>query len=520
MATHLNYDSPQSINTTETNSKPIYIMCDFGELIESENEKTVEFYIKYLDNADALPNYINSQGELFIQNNYLNLCINRAGRFSNYFINDCENRTNDDPDYLSVVYKPTNLDIFLPNGGSNFCVAANDNDYYNRTESSINEENTKFYTDVNLELTTDDEEIKIVEWSAKNIDGNIELRHIYTLRQNSKKIEIETTITNISGESLSNIRYIYALNPGFSPIYSNPITYNKIRNQHNTDNKAVVTAKYNETNSNDDVGVILYGNNSSINVASIESAQQSGPAGNCDIASKEIDNDGNWRSNSNLQESTDDAIHIDGHIYLQHGTTSTLEPSELITFEYNIQLYNGEYSDALLDVVCFLRGSKILCADGSYVNIEDLTTAHIIKINGACGQKKVHSLAQGRILHNNSKRDKNMLYVYKADKFNLIEDLVITGNHSVLIDNLSKEERGAIVNDMGRVFVTGNKYRLPAYLDNRNSLYDINGDYEIWHLALENTDPKMNYGIWANGLLVETCSIYHLEKKLQNMKII
>ena len=35
---------------------------------------------------------------------------------------------------------------------------------------------------------------------------------------------------------------------------------------------------------------------------------------------------------------------------------------------------------------------------------------------------------------------------------------------------------------------------------------EIPGNHKIWHLALENNDEYMNYGIYANGLLVESCS--------------
>jgi hypothetical protein len=36
--------------------------------------------------------------------------------------------------------------------------------------------------------------------------------------------------------------------------------------------------------------------------------------------------------------------------------------------------------------------------------------------------------------------------------------------------------------------------------------YEKEGAHNIYHFALENDDPYMNYGVYANGLLVETCS--------------
>lgn len=53
----------------------------------------------------------------------------------------------------------------------------------------------------------------------------------------------------------------------------------------------------------------------------------------------------------------------------------------------------------------------------------------------------------------------------------------------------------------------------------RSALATIGLDlsHTIWHLALENDDVRTNYGIWANGLLVETCSL-HFMKNWSNMK--
>jgi hypothetical protein len=46
-----------------------------------------------------------------------------------------------------------------------------------------------------------------------------------------------------------------------------------------------------------------------------------------------------------------------------------------------------------------------------------------------------------------------------------------------------------------------------------------NIDYTIYHFALENDNYYMNYGVYANGLLVETCSKRYLTE-LSNMELI
>jgi hypothetical protein len=119
-------------------------------------------------------------------------------------------------------------------------------------------------------------------------------------------------------------------------------------------------------------------------------------------------------------------------------------------------------------------------------------------------------------------RIKDQLYKCTHDKYKeVFEDLIITGSHSILVDNFvnEKQKQQTIEMNNGRLFITDNKYRLPACLDERTSVYEIPGTYTIYHLALENDNYFMNYGIYANGLLVETCSQRYL-KELSNMTLI
>ena len=51
-------------------------------------------------------------------------------------------------------------------------------------------------------------------------------------------------------------------------------------------------------------------------------------------------------------------------------------------------------------------------------------------------------------------------------------------------------------------------------VDERAEPWVSEGNYTVWHFALEHEDIKMNYGVYANGgLLVETCSINTMRTK-------
>jgi hypothetical protein len=76
---------------------------------------------------------------------------------------------------------------------------------------------------------------------------------------------------------------------------------------------------------------------------------------------------------------------------------------------------------------------------------------------------------------------------------------------------MTDEQKEKTKEQLGQIFITENKYRLMAYLDERAEPWNSEGTYTIWHMALENEDVRMNYGVWSNGLLVETCSINYMK---------
>jgi hypothetical protein len=175
-------------------------------------------------------------------------------------------------------------------------------------------------------------------------------------------------------------------------------------------------------------------------------------------------------------------------------------------------------------IPCFLEGSMILCqVDGveTYVPVERLKKGMLVKTS-LDGYKAVVLLGKGTIQNPcNDNRTENRLYKCSPHRYpQLTDDLYITGCHSILESIITDTQRQDIISNLGRVFVTDNKYRLMAWLDERAEPWKSEGTYTIWHFALENQDERMNYGVYANGgLLVETCSIVFLKTK-SNMEFI
>jgi hypothetical protein len=171
-------------------------------------------------------------------------------------------------------------------------------------------------------------------------------------------------------------------------------------------------------------------------------------------------------------------------------------------------------------LTCFKKDSKILTNKG-YIPIQDLKKGDLIKT--LKHDFKPIVLIGKRLIYNKASEVRIKDQLYKCDKDNfqeVFETLVITGCHSILVDGFKNEEqKKKTIEVNGNIFVTDGLYRLPACVDERTSVYEITGTYTIYHIALENDDYYMNYGIYANGLLVESCSQRYL-KELSKMEFL
>jgi hypothetical protein len=168
---------------------------------------------------------------------------------------------------------------------------------------------------------------------------------------------------------------------------------------------------------------------------------------------------------------------------------------------------------------CFKQDSKIL-TDSGYKMVQNLRKGDMVRtINH--GFVPIFAIGKRDICHPAcSERVSHQLYRCSNDKYpEVFEDLVITGCHSILVDNFKEGEKDKTCELLKNIFITDNKYRLPACIDERTRVYDISGSYTIYHFALENSDYYMNYGVYANGLLVETCSKRYITE-LANMELI
>ena len=161
--------------------------------------------------------------------------------------------------------------------------------------------------------------------------------------------------------------------------------------------------------------------------------------------------------------------------------------------------------------LCFKEDTKILCFKENkeiYTPIQNIKKNDLIKTSKN-GYLRVNFIGKS-IIQNPGNNDRTLDRLYKCSKDNypdLTEDLFITGGHSILVDNLTEIEKQKTNKVWGKIQKTDDKYRLMASIDQKSEPYQQEGEFTIYHIALENQDHYGNYGIYANGLLVETCSL-------------
>jgi hypothetical protein len=204
------------------------------------------------------------------------------------------------------------------------------------------------------------------------------------------------------------------------------------------------------------------------------------------------------------------------------------------TAAYQLTYYSAATSTAVtipnlsvaitaLNPICFKEGSEILCLINdieTYIPIETIRKGTLVKTlkNGFI---PVDMIGKSQIINpGHDLRTADRLYLCSTKVYpELLEDLYITGAHSILVNRLTINQKANIIKTFGELFFTEDKYRLMACIDDRTQIVKGECCSTIWHLALESDSYFNNFGIFANGLLVESCSRRQLSE-LSGMEII
>jgi hypothetical protein len=181
-------------------------------------------------------------------------------------------------------------------------------------------------------------------------------------------------------------------------------------------------------------------------------------------------------------------------------------------------VFDGVLKEADLNTLCFNEGTKILYLNkqmaDEYIKIEMLRAGDFVK-TFKHGYRKIDMIGRNILINNPNIYSKCMYKMEKTETNGLIEDLIVTGGHSILVDHMTEEERE--LNEelfWGPTPKLDKKYLLLASVSKQFYPMKNKKPYVYYHLVLDNEDEDdMRYGIWANGILTETPSKEYFKKQ-------
>jgi hypothetical protein len=154
--------------------------------------------------------------------------------------------------------------------------------------------------------------------------------------------------------------------------------------------------------------------------------------------------------------------------------------------------------------ICFNKKTKILCLKENkevYVAVEELKKGDLVKTLND-GYKPIQSMTSGTYTLG---RPIDMGMYKMKQEGSMMADLEMTGLHSILVDEKDHQEEidNQLKNTCNRKIYCDNKFRLNVKYSNKFKKMSTQ-PYTIYTFSLEG--PKNQYGIWANGVLVESTS--------------
>jgi hypothetical protein len=147
-----------------------------------------------------------------------------------------------------------------------------------------------------------------------------------------------------------------------------------------------------------------------------------------------------------------------------------------------------------------------------YIKIELLRAGDFVKTYKH-GYRKIDLIGRNILINNPNLYSKCMYKMEKTDTNGLLEDLIVTGNHAILVDHMTEEKE---LNEewLGPTPMLDKKYLLLTAVSKQFTSMKNKKPYVYYHLVLDNEEEdEARYGIWANGILTETPSKEYFKKQ-------
>ena len=156
---------------------------------------------------------------------------------------------------------------------------------------------------------------------------------------------------------------------------------------------------------------------------------------------------------------------------------------------------------------CFNEGTKILClnqnGEEEWKAVETLRGGDLVKTY-LHGYRKIDLIGKG---YGKNVKPNSINNIYRQKNPTLEEPLLITGWHGILVDDLGEYKEANDIYFGNETPKIDNKYLLLSYISNDFEEMEQGYRFTYYHFVLENSgDNDQRFGVWANGVLVETTS--------------
>jgi hypothetical protein len=156
-------------------------------------------------------------------------------------------------------------------------------------------------------------------------------------------------------------------------------------------------------------------------------------------------------------------------------------------------------------LACFLKGTKILCSDNTWISVEDLKVGTWIQ---STNQRifQIGAIGINTVTVNDNTHIKDRIYSVQVGD----NKISLTGGHPILVDHLSEDEKEKTIKNLGIIRKLNNKIQL--YTMFNDASVDLGNSkegsfYETFNFyVLDSPNKDESVEVFANGILTECCS--------------
>ena len=142
-----------------------------------------------------------------------------------------------------------------------------------------------------------------------------------------------------------------------------------------------------------------------------------------------------------------------------------------------------------------------------YINIKDIKPGFLVKTYKE-GYVKVKHIFRQRCFNSEKNIMKKFFVMDKSKNDLLTKDLIITGGHSILVDEITEEQHNKMKSTGIKYLSVYDKYKLVTFFNENFVGKTDKSEERVYLLVLEADDDHKVYGVYVNGgMIIETCGI-------------